>query len=254
MSRLPTQRGWAEIWADLQGPRDFITRAEIWAVLQGCRSMDLLHEQHQLDIWVDYWCSHCWGGSSVSGCGFCWWTHLEAGQGLCWFQISLGGPRCMATVVPVPDFSRSAPRDLCWWLCEHRAWDTQANCLHPHTWVGAKGMPSTVYFVNLHNRWQATPQSTLPNGQLLWRNTQWLLSQKKHSSPTHLTPQLRNGSGGFYCNNWGRLLTWQDCDNDRENSFAKTKGELKAINSKLNIAEELISDLQERIMEITQSK
>ena len=36
---------------------------------------------------------------------------------------------------------------------------------------------------------------THPGRQLLGKNTQWLLSQREHSSPTYLTPQLRIGSG-----------------------------------------------------------
>ena len=39
-----------------------------------------------------------------------------------------------------------------------------------------------------------------------------------------------------------------------ENSFAEKKAELKAMNSWMNNAEERISDLEDRIMEITQSK
>ena len=39
-----------------------------------------------------------------------------------------------------------------------------------------------------------------------------------------------------------------------ENSFAETKAELKAMNSRMNNAEERISDLEDRIMEITQLK
>ena len=39
-----------------------------------------------------------------------------------------------------------------------------------------------------------------------------------------------------------------------ENSFAKTKAELKAMNHRMNNEEERISDLKDRIMEITQSK
>ena len=38
-----------------------------------------------------------------------------------------------------------------------------------------------------------------------------------------------------------------------ENSFAEMQTELKALKSKMNIAEERISDLEDRIMEITQS-
>ena len=37
-----------------------------------------------------------------------------------------------------------------------------------------------------------------------------------------------------------------------ENSFAKIKAELKAMNSRTNNAEERISDVEDRIMEITQ--
>ena len=38
-----------------------------------------------------------------------------------------------------------------------------------------------------------------------------------------------------------------------ENSFAETQAELKALNSRMNNAEEQISDMEDRIMEITQS-
>ena len=38
-----------------------------------------------------------------------------------------------------------------------------------------------------------------------------------------------------------------------ENSFAETQTELKALKSRMNNAEEWISDLEDRIMEITQS-
>ena len=37
-----------------------------------------------------------------------------------------------------------------------------------------------------------------------------------------------------------------------ENSFAQTKGELTAMKSRMDNAEERISDLEDRIMEITQ--
>ena len=38
-----------------------------------------------------------------------------------------------------------------------------------------------------------------------------------------------------------------------ENSFAESQAELKALKGRMNIAEERISDLEDRIMEITQS-
>ena len=38
-----------------------------------------------------------------------------------------------------------------------------------------------------------------------------------------------------------------------ENSFAKTKAEIKAMNGRINDVDEWISDSKERIMEITQS-
>lgn len=44
-------------------------------------------------------------------------------------------------------------------------------------------------------------QSTVPYG-LLQKNTQWLLSQREHSSPTQLTMKFRTRSGGFYSDNW----------------------------------------------------
>ena len=45
----------------------------------------------------------------------------------------------------------------------------------------------------------------------------------------------------------------RSCQETLENSFAETKAELKATNNRMNNAEERISDLQDRIMEITQS-
>ena len=39
-----------------------------------------------------------------------------------------------------------------------------------------------------------------------------------------------------------------------ENSFAETKAELKVMNSRMNNAEKSISDLEDKIMEITQSE
>ena len=59
------------------------------------------------------------------------------------------------------------------------------------------------YFVRPHKGWQVTPQTTLPGGQHLQRNTKWLLSQQECSSPAYLPPKLGNGYGGFYSNNWG---------------------------------------------------
>ena len=69
--------------------------------------------------------------------------------------------------------------------------------------AGLRGVPKTVYFVSPHNRWQVTPESVLLVRQLLWRNTQWLLSQWEYSSRACFTPQFRNRSGGVYSNNQG---------------------------------------------------
>ena len=63
-----------------------------------------------------------------------------------------------------------------------------------------------------------TQQSTLTGEQLWQRNNQWLLSQWEHSNPVYLAPQLRNGSGSFYSNNWvggGRCCPWQGINNHR---------------------------------------
>ena len=49
----------------------------------------------------------------------------------------------------------------------------------------------------------------------------------------------------------------QKCQKDKkiklENSFAETQTEVKALKNRMNNAEEQISDLEYRIMEITQS-
>ena len=42
--------------------------------------------------------------------------------------------------------------------------------------------------------------------------------------------------------------------NKLENSFTKTKAELKAMKNRMNNAEEQISDLEDRIIKITQSE
>ena len=49
-----------------------------------------------------------------------------------------------------------------------------------------------------HSRWQDTPWSAIPGGQILQSNSQQLPSQQKHSSLAYLTLQLRNGPGDFY--------------------------------------------------------
>ena len=49
------------------------------------------------------------------------------------------------------------------------------------------------------------------------------------------------------------LETIRKCQEKLENSFAKTQAELKALKSRMNNAEEQISGMEDRIMEITQS-
>ena len=41
------------------------------------------------------------------------------GWGLGCFHSSHGRSRCVTTAVLVPNFSGSAPKDLCWWVCEN---------------------------------------------------------------------------------------------------------------------------------------
>ena len=53
-----------------------------------------------------------------------------------------------------------------------------------------------------------------------------------------------------YCKK--KLETTKLSQEKLENSFAETKAELKAKNSRMNIAEEQISDMEDRIKEITQ--
>lgn len=60
--------------------------------------------------------------------------------------------------------------------------------------------------LSLHSRWHVTPLSVPLCGQFLRRNTQVLLFSQKCSSPTYLTPQLRNG---FSSNKWGTNRVWQ---------------------------------------------
>ena len=163
------------------------------------------------DIRVDDWCS-CLVLAAVGFAGEC--TRRQDWSLGC-FHSSHSRSRCTATAVLVPDFSRSVPTDLCCWLCEHSTWGTPVliACI-PTAEAGPRAVPTTVCFVSPHNGWQVTPQSPLLSGQLRWRNTQWLLSQKECYSPAYLTVHLRNGPGGFYSNIWRAktlLLTglWQ---------------------------------------------
>ena len=55
-----------------------------------------------------------------------------------------------------------------------------------------------------------------------------------------------------YCKK--RLETRRRSQEKLENSLAEMKAELKAMNSRINNAEEWISDLEDRIMEITLSE
>ena len=111
---------------------------------------------------------------------------------------------CTTTVNLVPYFSGSVPMDLHWWLSEHSAWGTSGPiACTPMAEVGLMAVPTTLYAVSPHKRWQTTPHSALAVGQPLQRNTQWLLSQWKCSRPAYPTLQLRNRCGGFYSNNWG---------------------------------------------------
>ena len=55
------------------------------------------------------------------------------------------------------------------------------------TEAGPRVVPTMEYFVSLHNGWQMTPQNSHSGGQLLWRITQWFLSQQKHASSMYPT-------------------------------------------------------------------
>ena len=73
--------------------------------------------------------------------------------------------------------------------------DTRANCQLFHGWGRAESSAETVYCVTLHNGWQMTQWSAVPDGQLWWRNTWWLPSQWEHWNTTYFTVQLRNRWG-----------------------------------------------------------
>ena len=70
-----------------------------------------------------------------------------------------------------------------------------------------------------------------------------------HDWPTELNCANRNAN---YCEK--ELKTVRKSQEKLENSFAETKAELKAIHNRMNDAEERISDLEERKMEIIWSK
>ena len=67
--------------------------------------------------------------------------------------------------------------------------------------------------------------------------------------PKELRTALNSNAGYFT----KELETIRRSQEQLENLFAKTKAELKALNSRMNNAEERISDLEDRIMETTQS-
>ena len=104
---------------------------------------------------------------------------------------SLQGERC---TLKMPDSKGSVPMDLHWWLWTQRLRDTQVDCLHSHGWGEAEGSANNCV-LSVHPTGDRWHQSALPSEQLLRRNTQWLLSQWKCSSPTYPTLQLRNRLG-----------------------------------------------------------
>ena len=149
-----------------------------------------------------YVCSHGWNGTGLGSCGICGPTHMEVGLGSRLLP-------CLPQWVEVCDYC--GPGTWLWWTCTSWSvlvglWtqhlrDTRADCLHFHSWGGAEcsAKNSVLYEPT---QW-VTPQSAFPCRQLWQRNPQWLLSQEEYSNTTYLTQQLRNGSGGFYCNDWG---------------------------------------------------
>ena len=175
-------------------------------------STDLCHQWQFCELsacWTSKWITGApvTGVSPVIAAAVFVGGHMQRQSwGLDWFHSSHGRYKCTTVVVPMPNFSKSALMNLHWWLCEHSAWRTPRpiTCI-PMVEVGLRAVSKTMYFVSPHNGWQTpqSAQSALPSGQLLGRNTQWLLSRQKCSSPTYLTLQLRNRYGISCSNNWG---------------------------------------------------
>ena len=99
-----------------------------------------------------------------------------------------------------PDFSEWAPKDLCWWPCNHSAWGTPGpnDCIP--SGGGARGIASSSFCEPV----QVTPQDAPHSRQLGEGIPQPKhLSQQELSSSGYLSLQLSNGTEGFYSNNSG---------------------------------------------------
>ena len=93
--------------------------------------------------------------------------------------------------------------------------DVCAGYVHSHSGDGARGEARSRRFW-AHSHWVIDGiRVPCPCEQLLGRNMQLLLSQRKQSNPTYFTPQLRTGSWGFYSKNWGADCPWKRYDNLR---------------------------------------
>ena len=109
--------------------------------------------------------------------------------------------------------------DLCQWPVENNTWQSPGPTAGiPTVKAGLRAVPTTVYFVSLHNGWKGPQQSTFTGEQLQRRNTQWFLSQWECSNPGYLASQIRNTVKKQV---WGPLLQqlesrphhWQGSDN-----------------------------------------
>ena len=77
------------------------------------------------------------------------------------------------------------------------------------------------------------PVATVPTGPLAWETPYAMGEVLKEKRPPK------------------KLKTIMRSQEKLQNSFAETKAELKALNSRMNSAEEQISDLEDRTMEVT---
>lgn len=164
---------------------------------------------HLWDIRADYWCSCSWGKSAISSYGLYRCMPIEAGLGS---KLIPQIPR----QIQVCNYS-SPGVWLKWIYTDGSAlvalWTkhlrvTKANSLHSYSWGRARGSANNNILCKPTYGWQVTVLSTLPSGQLLWRNTEWILCQKKHCIPPN-SHGAQKRIWGLLPQQWGAYPTPQ---------------------------------------------
>ena len=190
-----THRGKAEVCVDPQELElhDFRSGAEIWAVscwfwriyaIDSFVSSEPMRHSSRLLVLPGL------GGSGIISCQ----DKQRPGHGLDWPFRPHRGSWCLT--------SGPGPAYLCWWTGEHSAWGTsgliacvlilrkgRGQCQQEHTsWACTTDVDETT---------EHTPRDSS------WEEHLVALSPVQYLTLTYLTPQLRNGSRSYYCQQLG---------------------------------------------------